>query len=254
VAGYRVHPLLLGEAEVGRVLDVFWSLTKDAGRVTVPVLGFLIEGPAGPVLVDTGMRDPDRAMKVHRLGPHRVQPEWTLEAQLAKHGVALADIETCILTHLHYDHAGGVEQLPNARFVVQRTELMAAAAPIGPPGLEIGSRELFYDRKDVAQIVDPLWDRVELVEGDFELFPGIDLVLYPDSHTPGSQCVYVQTDEGKVAIVGDIVRKIDLNIEQGVPPGLFYDLEDMRRALADIARRADVILPTHDYGVIDRAA
>jgi len=59
---YRVHPLLLGEAEVGRALDVFWSLTKESGRVTVPILAFLIEGAPEPILVDTGMRDPVRAM------------------------------------------------------------------------------------------------------------------------------------------------------------------------------------------------
>ena len=40
---YRVHPLLLGEAEVGCALDVFWGMTKDQGRVTVPVFAFLIE-------------------------------------------------------------------------------------------------------------------------------------------------------------------------------------------------------------------
>jgi N-acyl homoserine lactone hydrolase len=250
VATHRVHPLLLGEAEVGEVLDVFWSLTKAAGRVTVPLLGFLIEGPSGPVLVDTGMRSAERAAEVHRLGPHRSSPEWTIEAQLALHGVRPDQIETVVLTHLHYDHAGGCSQLPAARFVVQRTELMAAAAPMGPRGLEIGSRDLFYDRMDVAELVDPLWDRVELIEGDVELFPGIRLVIYPDSHTPGSQVVYVDTEDGVAAIVGDIVRKVDVNVDRGIPPGLFYDLEDMRRALADIGRRADVVLPTHDYGIV----
>jgi hypothetical protein len=44
---YRVHPLLHGEAEVGCALDVFWGMTKDQGRVTVPVFAFLIEG--GPI-------------------------------------------------------------------------------------------------------------------------------------------------------------------------------------------------------------
>jgi len=246
---YRVHPLMVGEAEVGRALDVFWSLTKESGRVAVPILAFLIEGGPEPILVDTGMRDPQRAMEVHRLGPHRTRPEWSLAARLRKHGLDPGDIGVCLLTHLHYDHAGGVEQLPNARFVVQRTELMAAAAPIGPPELEIGSRDLFFDRKDVATIVDPLWDRVELLEGDAEIFPGIHCVMYPNSHTPGSQVVYVDTEEGTVAIVGDMVRKVDLNVEKAVPPGLFYDLEAMRRALADIKRRADRIYPAHDPAI-----
>jgi glyoxylase-like metal-dependent hydrolase (beta-lactamase superfamily II) len=126
---------------------------------------------------------------------------------------------------------------------------MAAAAPMGPRTLEIGSRELFYDRKDVAAVVDELWDRVELLEGDVEPFPGIRCVLYADSHTPGSQCVYVSTDEGTVALVGDIVRKVDLNVDKEIPPGLFYDLEATRRAIADIKRSSHTILPSHDPAI-----
>jgi N-acyl homoserine lactone hydrolase len=237
------------------MLDVFWSLSIERGRSTVPILAFLIEGaPDGPVLVDCGMRDPRRAMEVHRLGPHASTPEQSLAAQLARHGVRPQDVRTLVLTHLHYDHAGGCALLPNARIVVQRTELMAAAAPMGPSTLTIGGKSLFYDRADVAELVDRLWSRVELIEGDRELFPGLRCVLYADTHTPGNQCIYVETAAGTAAIVGDIARKVDLNIRQGIPPGIYYDLEAMRRALDDIGRRADHVLPTHDWSVIELAA
>ena len=85
------------------------------------------------------------------------------------------------------------------------------------------------------------------------LAPGLECVLYENSHTPGHQCVYVETEKGTAAIVGDIARKVDLNIEQAIPPGIYYDLEKMRRALEDIGRRADVILPTHDWDTLERA-
>ena len=72
---YRVIPLLLGDAVVPDILDVFWSLSKDTGRSSVPILAFLIEGtPDGPILIDCGMRDPARAMEVHRLGPMQPRP------------------------------------------------------------------------------------------------------------------------------------------------------------------------------------
>ena len=89
-----------------------------------------------------------------------------------------------------------------------------------------------------------------MIEGAHEPFPGLTCVLYDNTHTPGHQCVFVQTEKGTAAIVGDIARKIDLNINQAIPPGIYYDLEKMRRALADIARRADVILPTHDWDTL----
>lgn len=249
---YRVHPLLLGEAEVPDMLDVFWSLSPEKGRSMVPILAFLIEGAAGgPMLVDCGMRDPERAMEVHRLGPHSTTPDQTLAAQLANHGLTPEDVKSVHLTHLHYDHVGGCGLLPNARFMVQRTELMAAAAPMGPPALEIGGKGLFYDRADVADLVDPLWQRVDLMEGDYEPCPGIRCVLYANSHTPGHQCVYVDTEHGTVAIIGDIARKVELNIDKEIPPGLYYDLESMRRALVDIKTRADHVLPTHDWRVLE---
>nr|WP_275199377.1 N-acyl homoserine lactonase family protein [Bradyrhizobium sp. CSA207] len=233
------------------MLDAFWSLTKSSGPITVPILAFLVLGGPHPILVDAGMRSAERAMSVHRLGPHRVPIGQSLPEALALHGLKPADIGTCILTHLHYDHAGGCEALPNARFIVQRSELAAAAAPMGPKILEFGSRELFYDRLDVAALVHTLWDQVDLIEGDEEILEGIDCVLYANTHTPGSQAVYVRTAQGVVAIVGDIVRKVDANIDTGIPAGLFYDLESMMRAMKDIKKRADIIWPTHDPVVLE---
>jgi glyoxylase-like metal-dependent hydrolase (beta-lactamase superfamily II) len=198
------------------------------------------------------MRDPKRAVEIHRLGPHSCSAEQSLPAQLGLHGVTPSDVQLLILTHLHYDHCGNCAQLPSARILVQRSELMAAAAPMGPAALPIGGKSLFYDRADVAELIDPLWDRLALIEGDRELHPGLHCVLYADSHTPGHQVVYVETEQGIAAIVGDIARKVDLNIDQGIPPGIYYDLEKMRRALADIARRADIVLPTHDWDTLTR--
>ena len=222
---YRVRPLLLGEAEVGCALDGCWGMNKGQGRVTVASLAFLIEGGRDPILVDAGMRSADRAMLIHRLGPHRIPAAMTLPEQLARYGVKAEEVGCVILTHLHYDHCGGCEQLPNARIVVQRSELAAAAAPIGPRTLDIGSRELFYDRHDVAAMVDTLWDRVELIEGDIELFPGIECILYPNSHTPGSQCVYIKTLDGIVGCVGDMVRKVVMYVRKSISPGIFPDLD-----------------------------
>jgi len=251
---YKVHPLLLGEADVGCALDVFWGMNRDQGRVTVPILAFLIEGARHPILVDAGMRSAERAVTIHRLGPHRLPRGMSLPEQLAKHGIKPEEVGTVVLTHLHYDHCGGCELLPNARIIVQRTELAAAAAPMGPRTLEIGSRELFYDRKDVAAMVDTLWERVELIEGDCELFDGIECILYPNSHTPGSQCVYIKTLEGVVGCVGDMVRKVDMNIRKAIPPGIYYDLEQMQRAMRDIAQRGDIIYPAHDPLVLEQDA
>lgn len=253
---WTLHPLVLGEADVPKVLDAFWSLVRDKGTITVPVLAWLLRPvtDGDPILVDTGFRDAQRCVDVQHLGPHRSQPEWTLEAQLDAHGIGLGDIHKVLLTHLHYDHAGQVELLLNARFVVQRTELMAAAAPMITPDLDFGGGALFYDRRDIAALVDPLWSRVQLIEGDEEVEPGVRCVLFANTHTPGSQVIYVQTKNGTAGILGDLGRNVEMNIKHGILPGLFYDLEATRRAMERIRREVAFPLPSHDPDLVARYA
>lgn len=252
MAQIEIRPLLVGEADVPEILDIFWSLSKSRDVVTVPIISWLIRVNDEPIVVDTGMRSPERAMEVHKLGPHRMKPEWELSHQLDVHGVSPEDVQRIILTHLHYDHAGNCEFFPNAEFIVQRRELEAAAAARAPKNFEVGGGALFFDRLDVAALVGKLWDRVTLVHGDVEIAPGVRLVLFEDTHTPGSQAVYVDTSLGTAVILGDIARNVKLNIEQQVPPGLYYDLYAMMDALQRIKREGDIYLPTHDYSLLDK--
>ena len=239
------QPTSLGEAEVGCALDVFWGMNKDQGR-TVPMLAFSIESGPDPILVDAGMRSAERAMNIHRLVPHRQPVGMSLPDQLAKFGVEAVEVKTLSLPHLDYDQWGGCELLPNAQIIVQRSELAAAVAPMGPRTLENGSREPCDDRQDVAAMFETLWDRVEFIEGDTKLFAGIECVLYPNSHTPGSQCVYIDSMDGVIGCMGDLVCKVDPNGRKAIPPGIYYGLEEMQRAL-----RGDIIYPAHDPMVLE---
>ena len=67
------------------------------------------------------MRDPQRAIDVHRLGPHSCTPEQSLPAQLRLHGVRPEDVNILILTHLHYDHAETARSFP--------TRALSSSAP-----------------------------------------------------------------------------------------------------------------------------
>src|SRR5262249_30229224 len=104
-------------------------------------------------------------------------------------------------------------------------------------------------RRDIAALVEPLWPRIDLLEGDAKVAPSVRCVLYANTHHPGSQAIYVQTTAGTAAIVADIARNVVGNIEQGIPPGLFYDLEATRRATQRIRQEAVFALPSHDYAI-----
>src|SRR5215208_435703 len=89
------------------------------------------------VLVDVGMGDKWDAKRVDMYAVDRTQ--GGLDDALARHGVARGDITDVVLTHLHFDHAGGLTHrepggaihvtFPNATFHLQRRNWQWALAP-----------------------------------------------------------------------------------------------------------------------------
>jgi len=62
----------------------------------------------------------------------------------------------------------------------------------------------------------------------------------------------VKTAKGTAGILGDLGRNVDMNVEHGIPPGLYYDLEATRRAMERIRREIDFPLPSHDPDLVVR--
>ncbi len=99
-------------------------------------MAFCVEHPsAGPLLVDTGFHpsvavDPKQAMG--RLGglifkDVRMLPEQAVPAQLRALGIEPGEVANVVMTHLHSDHASGIAEFPDARFVVSSQEWVAAS-------------------------------------------------------------------------------------------------------------------------------
>lgn len=235
-----VHPLNLGEIEVDFSF-IAWG-TDPGTRVWIPATCYLITGAEAPIVVDASFRDPEAFTAASGV-PARRSAEQTFGVELARHGLEPADVGYLVHTHLHHDHSGLVEELPNARILVQRAELQYAAAPFFPFP--------FYDRVDIPRIVGPLWDRVELLDGDGELFPGIRAVV-TGGHSPAHQMLYVEVPSGTAIVVGDAAYRADANVKNQVPMGYFVDLGDVMAALRRVARDADHVLPIHDSAVYER--
>ena len=227
-----IYPLHLGELETD-FSTLMW-LTDRGTRANVPSTSWLITGAEKPILVDTSFRSVDEAA--------RRSPEQTLEAQLARYGLHSGDIGYVVHTHLHFDHCGLDDLLPNARILLQRAELQYAAAPLYPTA--------WYDRQDIAKLVSTLWDRIDLLDEESELFPGIRTV-FTGGHTPAHQMVYVEVPSGTAIITGDAAY-LATNVERQVPIGYFVNMEQVMAALRRIARDGKHILPTHDPDVYTR--
>lgn len=191
-----------------------------------------------PVIVDTGFGAAAAAAR----GREITRP---IRKSLRDAGIDRLDVTDVILTHLHYDHAGGLEDFPNARFHVQDAELAWATSR---HVCDVARRAPF-DGEPVAELVRRLYhDQVVFHDGDEDFAPGIGLHL-AHGHTAGLQMVVCDTARGKVVLASDAAH-LYANIVRKVPFPIFIDEDDYARAQARAMELAggslDHLIPGHD--------
>lgn len=173
-------------------MGIYDPLNTDGTRLVYgPYLLFLIEHPGGRVLFDTGMHPKWKAAAV---SPRRIEVGEADDvlSLLAGAGVAPEEVDHVVVSHLHYDHAGGLQFFPHAPVWVQATELRFARAPA------VYQREL-YDRDDFEHRV-----RWQELEGAHDLFgDGAVTMLPTPGHTPGHQSLCVQLPSGLHVLAAD---------------------------------------------------
>ena len=205
-----------------------------------PVPVYVIETDGERILIDTGLH-PDAVTRVEeRYGPGGVG-RFTLEqeASIAEQ-VDLATLTRVVLTHLHFDHAGGVDLLPpGVPIVVQRREWDA-----------ISDREA-VERNHLHPVdYAAIGDRAVLVDGDHDLLGdgSIELLLTP-GHTPGHQSVRV----GDRLVLGADVTMYASTLDDLRLPMFADDLDAQRASVARLRELRDggaVIRPGHDPAVL----
>lgn len=243
MSNLTIYALDMGDLQLDSSF-VNWQ-TNCGTQIWSPTTAWLITGAEKPILVDTSFRSVEDAGSQQGLTCKRSEQQ-TLQAQLAKHHLSPLDIGYVIHTHLHMDHAGQDYLLPNARILVQRGELQNAAAPNFFP-------VPFYDRVNVARLIDPLWHQVDILDGDSELFPGIRTVHMP-GHTPAHQAIYVQTAGGTAIIAGDAAMNVAVNVRKQIAPGIVDNMAHVMNGLRRLAleeQRGARLLPTHDAEIFD---
>jgi glyoxylase-like metal-dependent hydrolase (beta-lactamase superfamily II) len=162
----------------------------------------LIETPAGRVLVETGigerLDDKTRAIRVAE-GP------WIVAA-LDAAGFQAETVDVVALSHLHFDHAGGLlradgeRAFPRARIVAQRAEWEVA---LGDNPRLVAS----YVQPEL-RLVEP-WARQDWADGEREVLPGVS-VIPTGGHSTGHQAIVVRGggDGGRtLAFFGDLLMR-----------------------------------------------
>ncbi len=180
----------------------------------------------------------------------RYQKYQAPDAMLSKVGLKPSDIETIILTHPHFDHLDGMDFFKKSKVLIQRAAFRYAVEE--SPEFRYFRNSLYPRKKDTYTLVDLMWDnRLKLLDGDKELFPGIKLIRV-DGHYPGLQMVVVNTGGKPVVIAGDAVHVYD-NIEKDRPMGLFQgEVRDVVKAYETIREFDGIVLSGHDNKVGER--
>lgn len=223
VAGYTISVYepdrfrLDGGAMFGSVPKTLWSkkiAADEANRIQLTCRLMILRGHGRIVIVDLGMgrKWSDKERQIYAIEALDEQPIWE----------RCSDVTDVVLTHLHFDHCGGIARwtesgesvpaFPRAATYVQRANLEAAKKP--------GVRERASYLANNVQPVEALNDRLHLCESDQEILPGIT-VHAVNGHTEGLQWIKVGEGRGAVVYPADLIPTAH---HLGVPYVMGYDL------------------------------
>ena len=212
IGPYTLHAIETGQfgldggAMFGIVPKPLWSqrIEPDAqNRIPLRMRCLLLVGADRVVLIDTGIGDTFAGTKYEDLFAvdHSTA---TLDASLSDCGVAPADVTDVILTHLHFDHAGGstrhtengpAVRFPNATYHVQRRHWAWATDP-NPKEAQSFRADTFAPIEEAGQL--------HRVDGAGTLLPHVDVSLV-HGHTEAQQIVTVRDAETTLVYVADLL-------------------------------------------------
>jgi len=262
VGSLRVHALqaglqqLDGGAMFGVVPKTLWErkIPADArNRIPLGMRCLLIEHPDALVLIDNGVGNKENE-KFHSIYGVENSPIGSvgptqLESALAEAGFSPDDVTMVINSHLHFDHAGGNTKrdesgaitlsFPNATYVVRQGEWDWAHR-----ANERTSASYFPHNFDpVAES-----GRLELVDSDAELLPGVQLRHTP-GHTPHHQGILLTSGSERLFYVADLaptVAHVPLPWIMGYDVEPLVSLETKRRLWAEAVSESWTVVFEHD--------
>jgi glyoxylase-like metal-dependent hydrolase (beta-lactamase superfamily II) len=227
-----------------------WSPADDKNRIDLACRALLVREPGRLVLFEAGIGAFFEPKLRERFGV--VEERHLLLENLAAHGVRPEDIDVVVLSHLHFDHAGGVLDawspdrprslvFPKAHYVVGEDAWLRALKPHA------------RDRASYITELQPLLEgtgRLERVRGERSQILGPDYRLHrSDGHTPGLLLAEIPGHEGPIVFAADLIpgrpwvrRAVTMGYDRY--PELLID--EKSRLLSDLGARGGRLYFTHD--------
>lgn len=223
----RLRPLLTATHRYDKSLS-----TRNRGQgeiIQAPILAYLIETTNGRILFDVGcdyakIVDPTLCAQYYdpanfAFGAPDMQEPQRLPHHLAKLGLTPSDVDVVFLSHLHFDHAGGLCDVCGTEVHVQQAECVAAHTGV----------DSAYFAEDFAG--DYPW---KIMHGEYDLVPGVRAISTP-GHTAGHMSLWIELPKGAPVLLCGDAADLKENLDQEIAPGLCWqDREDL--ALASIRK------------------
>jgi N-acyl homoserine lactone hydrolase len=240
----RLWPLLTGTHRYEKTVS-----TRNRGHgeyIHAPILAYLIETPNGRILYDVGCdyrKVASRELRAKYFDPMRPlfdHPRMTEEQRIPSYlshlGLTPKDIDVVFLGHLHFDHAGGLCDLPGCDVHVHRAELEVART-----GLDQGIFSEEYAGNSAWQ----------LQHDDYDVTSGVRAIETP-GHTAGHMSLLVELPKGRPVVICGDAADLTENLVDEIAPGYCWQdnealaLHSIRR-LKDLQRSCGAELwPNHD--------
>jgi N-acyl homoserine lactone hydrolase len=240
----RLWPLLTATHRYDKSLS-----TRNHGQgqvIEAPILAYLVETTNGRILYDVGcdyakIADPDKRAHYYdpqnfAFGAPEMQDAQRLPHHLAQLGLTPDDVDVVFLSHLHFDHAGGLCDVCGTEVHVQHDELAAAQTGLDPA----------YFAADFAG--DYPW---KIKRGEYDLVPGVRAISTP-GHTAGHMSLWIELPKGPPVLLCGDAADLQENLLQEIAPGLCWqDREELAldsiRKLKRLAQEERAELwPNHD--------
>ncbi|MDC1399364.1 N-acyl homoserine lactonase family protein [Yoonia sp.] len=234
---WEVHAVKYADRNARTRADSFLFDDNHDAPHAMDYFMWVLRRGAEVILVDTGYDDAEAASRDRpiRLNPH---------AALAPLGLKPEEITTLIVTHLHYDHAGGMHLFPNATLHMQAAEMAFATGPC----MCHDALRMPFTAGHVCEAVKRLYaGKLVFHDGDGEIAEGVTVHCI-GGHSRGLQCVRVRTAAGWMVLASDAAHYYE-NFEARKPFPIVVDLQNMLDGYDTLYRLAsapDLIIPGHD--------
>ncbi len=240
---------MFSDARPERKSTILYPIDQEK-RCLCVIRSLLCRSGSMNILIDAGVGELiDQRILTHY--DYRSEGDWN--TLLKPHGLSPADITDVILTHLHFDHCGGVVQHLPCSIDPEEVILTFPKATHWVSSIQWEWAQNIVEREPDSFFEHTFLPiqtagRLQLIENNTEILPGIQVRLF-SGHTRGLMVPIIATENETIVFAGDLIPT-SIHLDPNI--GMSYDRdpelvrEEKKGFLAEIKSHDWKLLFQHD--------